>query len=493
MYKIVVVGGGTAGIMASTFLKAFWGDNVEVTTVYDRRIPNIGVGESLTPIFNLYLQMVGITTLDLVRNCNASIKLGLKFTNWVPGKTAVHAWPINDEIEQLADVVTRRSNGVDAYDFATNQYDNGSCYSDALFHRNDIPSDLARFKHALHIDATRTSGYIESRFADVIPSIDASVTEVFWDGTNITSLRLDNGQTITADLFIDASGLARVLIGKTGAKWNSVSDMLPVNSTIPNPVWNSQGEVPPYTWSNATDNGWIFDVALQNRHGTGYVYSSNFQSDEDAKQAFNRWLIANHNVELQSDRVIRFEAGYWDKTWVGNCVAVGLSSGFFEPLEATSIHTLVAQMSMLTRLHNLNDNMSHSRKMYNTFMEDLYVNTAQYLRFFYHTKRQDSEFWKYMTNTTPEWLSDLASKIEDSFISDEDILTRGMFAATDFVSVAVGHGMVKPESALKYLNDRSMMRNAKISSDAIRIAKQRALPQFVNHRQWLNRKILNWG
>lgn len=484
-YRVTVVGGGTAGVMSATYLKAYWGDQVDVTMIYDHSKPGIGVGESLTPIFDKYLATVGISTLELVQNCNATIKLGLKFKNWAgDGNEWIHSFPIVEPFE-ATDAGVSYFNAVDAYDISVGEYENAYNYDEFYFDNNLIfGADISTFRHALHIDATVVGRYIESKFKDRINIVDGIVEHVQVENRSIKSITLASGERITSDLFIDASGLGNAMFKHLDPEWISVEDQLPTNRTIPNPLFKEFDHIPPYTTAEATKNGWILDVPLSNRRGTGYVYSSQFTTDEEAKQDFNKWLLTNHNVELQSDRVIKFSNGYWKEQWIGNCIAIGLSSGFIEPLEATSLHNTFVQLEAITGMHNFVES-EYTIKKYNDFSNSIYEDCFEYIRFFYHTKRTDSEFWKYMTNNTPEWLSQLDQKMATSFVSPRDF-PNVIFDSSSYVSVGYGHNRYTAEGTARYLKSKNLYDLAKIESQKIKQIKQDVKQYAVDHKEWID-------
>lgn len=487
-FKIVVIGGGTAGVMSSTYLKSYWGDLVDVTMVYDHKNPGIGVGESLTPTFDSYLKTVGVTTQELIKNCNATIKLGLRFKNWAhEGSDWFHNFAINEAVAQM-DQTVFDFNAVDAYDILHDQYDGSYGYDWHYFNNNLIPHhNNLTYRHALHVDANLVGRYIEEKFKDKINIIDALVVDVLTENNNIKSVKFNNGLELTADLFIDASGLERVLFKNLDAEWVDISKILPTNRTIPNPMFKTYDYIPPYTTADATKNGWILDVPLSNRRGTGYVYCSEFTTDEEAKEDFNKWLIKTHGTELKSDRVIKFKNGYWKTPWVGNCIALGLSGGFVEPLEATSLHHTFMQLTTLTRVNCL-ENLEYDRKNYNKFIGGMYENAFQYVRFFYHTKRQDSDFWRNFYDNQPDWLQELDEKISNSFIGQQDFNQLGMmFDATSFTSVAYGHGMFKNKQAIeKYLKNRYLFNHAERFSNKIRAVKSSIYSNAIDHKTWID-------
>ena len=490
-YKIVIVGGGTAGTMAASYLKSYWNDLVDITLIYDKNNSGIGVGESLTPIFNDFLDYVGISKYDIIKNCNATIKLGLKFKKWINAESVwIHSFPIK-QIEQEIDETLLYYSAVDAYGISIDKYENSFNYDKFYFDNNLIFSEnIHTFNHAFHVDATLVGRYIESRFADRLNIIDGIVDKVsLTQEKGIESIQLKSGEKFHADLFIDASGLGKELFQKLNPQWISLEDQLPTDRAIPNPIFKEYDEIPPYTTAEATTNGWILDVPLSNRRGTGYVYSSRFTTDEEAKKDFNNWLIKNHNVELQSDRIIEFKNGYWKKQWIGNCIALGLSSGFVEPLEATSLHNTFAQLKQITNLHTFTSS-NHIRNVYNNFVNKMYNDCFKYIRFFYDTKRVDSEFWRYLTGNTPDWLDTLNYKISKSFILPDDIENL-MFDVDSYISIGYGNNKFTKEGTKDYLKIHNLEERAKKQFQHINNNKIKMQKLAVNHKKWIQKILEN--
>jgi tryptophan halogenase len=215
---------------------------------------------------------------------------------------------------------------------------------------------------------------------------------------DISSLKLADGQTIDGDFFIDATGMARILISKLGAKWNSYKDNLPVNRAMPFLMPYEDDEIiRPVTVAWAQKNGWMWDIPTLHRRGCGYVYASDFVSDDQAHAELEQTI----GKKVDPIRVIKFEAGRLDKLWIKNCMGVGLASAFAEPLEATSIHTTIVQLENFVFLY-LNPSKAltcdpQNINNYNdrfTFMYDL---IKDFLVAHYQGGRTDSEFWKYIT------------------------------------------------------------------------------------------------
>lgn len=488
-HNIVIVGGGSAGMITATYCKAYWGDAVNVTVIYDHNNPGIGVGESLTLMFDTFLKRVGLTSVDIIRNCNATIKLGLKFKNWIhEGSVGYHSFPINDALSAISEE-SKHFNLVHAQSILSNNYNNTINYDIEYFEKNIIPDTILDERHALHIDANKLGRFLEWYAKDTLTIIDGKVNTVSVNNNNINSITLENGNSITADLFIDCSGYQRVLINKLSPDWVDVSSELITDRTIPNPLFKKFDTLPCYTTAEATKNGWILDVPLTSRHGTGYVYSSKFTSDEEAKQNFNSWLVNKYGVELQSDKIIKYSNGYFTNPWIGNCLALGLSSGFCEPLEATSIHHLVTHLEYFAMQYNLKQ-VNYNNTIYNKFVSDYYDNTFKYIRFFYDTNRTDSEFWKYLTNNKPKWLTELNEKISIDFL-DQKSIPEHMFTATNFLSIAYNHGKFTDTSSInRYLNNKHLYDVAKTDTDKINQIKSSKIQHAVSHEQWI-KNIIN--
>lgn len=486
--NIVVIGGGTAGTMTAAYFNSYWGKKANIKLIYDHKRPGIGVGESLTPTFDAFLNAVGITTIDLIKNCNATIKLGLKFKNWTNNNEEwYHSFPLNNALE-LIDQTMFNYNAIEAYDILKNQNDGQYYYGKFFFENNLIPSaDNLSYRHALHIDATLFSKFVESKINKDVTIIDGIVKTVNTNNGKIESLILESGEEILGDVFVDASGYERVLIKHLNSNWIDKSELLPTDSTIPNPIFKDYDYIPPFTTATATKNGWILDVPLSNRRGTGYVYSSKFTSDDEAREDFNNWLKLTHNVELSSNRIIRFSSGYYTNPWTGNCLAVGLSSGFVEPLEATSLHHLIIQIDNFVRLYQ-GTHLEFDRKVYNKIMNEVYENSFEYIRFFYNTRRTDSELWRYMENNRPQWLKDLEEKFNYGVLTGKDVPNdRFMFDSTSFNCVAYSHGFLKNKISLqKFLDYHGLYNAAQHFSEKIKPVKKQIELNAIDHRKWID-------
>jgi len=486
-HKIVVVGGGFAGVIASTYVKRYWGDNVEVVLVYDHRNPGIGVGESLTPKIYDYLDYVGVSTEELIKHCNATIKLGLQFKNWLnDGKYFYHGFFESDLMQNPMNY------GV-AYDMATSSYTDYNY--NVMFGKNyyedcKVPTKRSK-SQSLHIDATITSQYILNKFRDDLTIIDYVVLDVVKKGSSeyIDYVVLEKNGNLSADFYIDASGFASVLFKHLGTNWVDRTDWLPIDSCIPNPIMYEFEKQPPYTTSEASSDGWILQVPLSNRWGAGYLYSSQFTSDDEAFSKFSTFVKDRYKSDLvNTSKVLNFKSGFWGKQWVGNCISIGLCSGFAEPLEATNIHHTVYQIGHFLQVYNFNV-YDYDIVKYNNHMSKFYDNIYLYLRYCYTTGRTDSEFWKYITNSTPDEVKWLDEKSKTDILNQHSFMDNGngtTFGHVNFTTIAWGLQKFDPATYYQALAKRNALDIAKQESFEINRIKLQNEKNTIDHKVFIN-------
>lgn len=483
MNKIVIVGGGTAGAIASTFVKKYWGDNVDVTLIYDHSKPNIGIGESLTPQIYNYLNYVGITREELIQNVHATIKLGIKFKNWgISPSEFYHPFT-----EAPFDGVSPY-NFLASYDIVNAIYDNDTCYSKYYFDTNRIPTDRNAVQ-ALHIDGVLFGKFIIDKFKDEMNIIDGIVEQVIQkeNSEEIDHLILRDGTKIHADFFIDATGFQAVLFNKLNSKWIDKGDWCPLDRCIPNPVFVDHEVMPVYTTAEASKDGWILQVPLSNRWGAGYLYSSKFTKDEDAIQSFSEFLKTTYGTELKSPKIIPFKSGYWERQWIGNCISVGLASGFAEPLEATNIHQLIFQIRQFMDVYNFKS-YEFDANTYNDLMKSFYERVYTFIRFCYSSGRTDSEFWKYMTSTTPREVELLTEKIKTDPLNTNS-MTRSIFNYENFTKIAYGLNKIDVPSYTTSLNLRHAYELGKNDSEIVRRHKKDNATMTMDHTEYIRSLI----
>lgn len=457
MKKITIIGNGTAGAICATFFKTFWNESVEIELIFDSKKGIIGVGESTTPSIFEYLKYIGISSRELIKNTNCTLKLGIKFKNWK--KPNNHFFHNFNEPNLNQDSLNKTYFLSSAYSILKNQFDNDFYLQNFFLENHKIPHCFPDdTSHALHIDAKKFSEYILEKFKNKITIIDSEIINVEVENENIKSISLKNGREIKSDLYIDASGFSKVLFKHLNPRWVDMSKYLPMNRAIPNPINKTYKKIPSFTLAESTKNGWIWQIPLQDRYGSGYNYSSNFISDEDAKIDFDKWLNKTHKVNLESDRVIKYDTGYYKNQWIGNCIAVGLSSGFVEPLESTSIHMIIRQAFYITNFYSFGSN-NFSIKTYNRKIESMYKTIYDFIRLHYYTKRKDSEFHLHMNETTPDWIIDLENKLKSTFINFYDFFDNDdLFTSINYITLCNGLELINSKDGIEnYLSNNNFM------------------------------------
>ena len=341
---IIIVGGGTAGWMtAASLSKHFRKTSINITLVESSEIGTVGVGEATIPTLRRFYGELGMQDLDVMRATRATCKLGIQFRDWLrPGSRFIHPFGLYGQrangIEFHHYWMKLREQNKDAGDLS--EYSLGvqlAAHHKFIEPSPNPPSELSVFDWALHFDAALFARLMRD-YAEQhgVKRIDARIDAVHQHPTDhsLASLQLDNGEEIRGDLFIDCSGFRALLIEqtlKTGyddwSEWLLCDSAVAVQSEL-------AGDPPPYTISQAHPAGWQWRIPLQHRQGNGHVYCSRYMSEDEAI------AILKTNIDgplLHEPRRFAFTAGRRKQAWNKNCIAVGLASGFLEPLESTSI------------------------------------------------------------------------------------------------------------------------------------------------------------
>jgi tryptophan halogenase len=426
-FNFVVVGGGTAGWLSALYLKTYFPES-NVSVIASSEIGILGAGEGTTAHFLSFLDEIGISVTDLIKHANATFKNGIKFTNWNGDKEHYHH-PFRDvddldhsfysdlnfsdapimDIESIAN-----GKNLDNIDFSAWASEHNKVRYYPNIHIWNKKGDPFRHydnlgKHGLHFDASLLAKYLQNvGQLRGISLIDSVVSEIIPDETgNIKKIKLENNYSVPCDFVFDCSGFSRLIIGKHyNSEWIDYKDVLPVNRALPFFIKNDSGVIPPYTESIAMKYGWMWKIPVQGRFGCGYVFDSSLISDEEAKKELEEYL--GFNIEIP--RCFSFSAGCYSKQWIKNCVAVGLSSGFIEPLEATSIWvTIMSLHTFMENLQGLTHGDQHSIDRYNNFLKNTNQKILDFLYFHYITKRTDTDFWKNFkkNNTMPEYIKNI--------------------------------------------------------------------------------------
>jgi tryptophan halogenase len=478
MKKFIILGSGTTGLIAAGMIKRYWGDKVQISLYYDVKKKNIAVGESTTPIVHLFLNAMGLTTADLIRDLNVTVKLGINFKDWIPNTEYFHGF-------QEVDFWGECDNSSAIYSLPNDCYGGGFLYNEAT---TTLPKEQFEYTHALHIDTQDFSNYMFEKLSNEIDFIDDVAEKVYIKDNKIESIDFKNSGNVTADFYIDCSGFNSLLIKNLETSWTDITDYLPIDRAIPQQIPYDFEEVPSYTLAEATDNGWIWQIPIGNRYGTGYLYSSRFTSDEEAREKYNAWLLERFGVELKTDRIIHYKPGYYDQAWIGNCLSLGLSSGFIEPLESTGIHIIVKQLYDFISLNSNLTFLEHNRKRFNEMNLKTYEAIVDFICLHYNTNRTDSDFWKYMTDNKKEWVKDLDEKCRNEFL---DVISLGdnsikfFWPLDSFIQVANGLQMFNKKLIIQYLDSKynkdNILEMAKENHSYIELKKSEN--QRVSHKK----------
>ena len=442
---IVIVGGGTAGWMVAAALARFAVKGTRIRLVESDVIGTVGVGEATIPQIKLFNAALGIDEADFLRATQGTYKLGIEFVDWTqPGKRYMHAFgPVGRDLG----LVPFHQYWLRAGDAAgpLGQYSLNEATARAGHFGNAPPpagSVIPPLAWAYHFDAGLYAAYLR-KYAEArgVVRHEGRITQVPLRATDghIEAVVLEDGTRIDGDLFIDCSGFRGLLIEEAlGAGYDDWSHWLPANRALAVPSARAAGEITPYTRSTARVAGWQWCIPLQHRTGNGYVYASDFISDEDAAAT----LLANLDGKaLAEPRPLAFVTGKRRKQWHRNCVAIGLASGFLEPLESTSIHLVQSSISRLLALLPGKVIRDADRDEYNRQADFEFERIRDFIILHYKANGRTGEpLWDYCRNMSiPDTL---AAKIElfqasgRIFREHEELFTEAGWA-----QVLIGQGV----------------------------------------------------
>jgi tryptophan halogenase len=442
--RIVIAGGGTAGWMAAAAISRTLGKVVDVTLVESDAIGTIGVGESTIPPLVTYNRLLGINEAEFMRATNATFKLGIMFDDWEDvghnyfhsfGLTGKDHWSAGFQHFWLHGLTKGHDESYDDYCLELVAAREGK-----FAH---LPDD--RMNYAYQLDSTLYARFLRKMAeADGTKRVEGKIANVEVDSEsgNISALVLESGTRIEGDLFLDCTGFRALLIGQTlGVGHEDWTHWLPCDSAI---ALQTESVVPavPFTRAMAHDSGWQWRIPLQHRVGNGIVYCSHYL-DKDA--ALDRLLGNIEGKVLTDPNVLRFGAGARLKQWHRNCIAVGLSGGFMEPLESTSIHLIQRAVLRIIRMLPAGEISERDVTEFNDQQMQDMLQIRDFLILHYKaTNRRDSEFWRYCASMPiPELLEqkiELFRQTGRVFRKNEEL-----FVENSWVQVMMGQG-ITPQS-----------------------------------------------
>lgn len=468
--NIVIVGGGTAGWLAALMFKKIHGQDRDITVIASGEIGIIGAGEGSTgllqQVVNNELFKFDCNEEDFLRETESTIKLGIKHINWTNENNSYFG-PLDPTITFDAPIDMMQNRAMYKKLDLAQTTSNGRCLLEGKtnFFKESKPGELSHSKsHAYHFDGHKVGEYFKKIcIADGVKHIDAKIVNVNLDEKEwVKSVSLDNGDTVEGWLFVDASGLNRLLMQKTlGVEWVSYADTLPVNRAMPF-VLPHKDKIPNYTTAHALSAGWMWQIPTQTRLGCGYVFCDKFISDEDAQKEIEEVV----GQKIEPIKFIEFESGRLEKFWHKNVLAVGLASAFSEPLEATSIHTTICQLYTFCSHYLMRRDINlDTVEEYNAEMVKLFDDMKDFLSVHYLGKKNSSEFWRSINENIK--LSDKINKLVNSCKTNvpkhKDFDSYfGSVGSGLYNPVLYGIGLIKPLVAKKELFKMNWIEDADI-------------------------------
>ncbi len=398
---ILIVGGGTAGWMTANLMAHKWCDyDINITLVESPEVGIIGVGEGSTPKLKDFFDALNISEEEWMPACNATYKNGINFINWstVPGFTE-YFHPFGCTIDALTypffrDNSILRRKGVNV-DVNPNNYFLMTKLAESKLSPIAANNFPFQFDYAYHFDSALLGHFLRKKASELgVKHIEGTVVEIKQnDNGELRSIELTDGRTFAADYFVDCTGFAAILIQKTlGVRFISFAENLFNDSAIAIPTEISNN-IPSETESTALKNGWAWKIPLTNRFGNGYVYSSDYSTADDAETELRSHLgMLDSEVEA---RHLKMRVGRAEKSWCKNCVAIGLSQGFIEPLEATALQFVHSSIeSFITAFEKGGFSAAH-QDQFNQQINRNFEGIRDYIVLHYQTNsRNDSEYWK---------------------------------------------------------------------------------------------------
>lgn len=465
--NIVIVGGGTAGWMtATTFVRLF--PKKKITLIESPNIKTVGVGESTIVQFRQWLSLVGIKDEDFMKDSDASYKFTIRFTNFNKIDSGRVEYPFSKPepidnnrlnlwyFKKIINPETPLTDYADSYYPIMALVNNNKVYKGKELGNFDFKNATA-----FHFDATKFALWLRDNIClPKVNHIKSDVKEIKTDNNGIKSLELDNGKSITGDLFIDCTGFKSLLLGKTmNEEFISYNDIIPNNKAWATHVdyTDKEKQLQGVTNATALKNGWVWNIPLWSRIGTGYVYSDKYTTDEKALEEFKQHIKDNGFKVPDKFSNIKMRIGIHKRLFVKNVCAIGLSAGFIEPLESNGLYTVHEFLSYLIRMFERDNISQWDRDTYNYACRNTFNNWAEFVSMHYAlSERDDSKYWK--DNLDREYdkgISDLSSTQSHGF---RDHINNKMYdfryiEDSGIACISAGYGYFPlSDNTLRYAN-----------------------------------------
>jgi tryptophan 7-halogenase len=504
--SIVIVGGGTAGWLTAGIIAArHQGDRAEgfsVTLVESPSVPIIGVGEGTWPTLRTTLEKMGVSETEFFRSCDSAFKQGARFARWTTGAADdayYHPLMLPQSFTQinLAPFWLREGAGRSFCDSVCPQ---GVLCDDGLAPKTiTTPEYRAVANYAYHLDAGKFAPFLQQHCTQKlgVRHVLADVTEVRrTEAGDIESVVTSQAGPISGDLFVDCTGFAALLLGKTlGVGFRDCSDVLFCDTALAVQVPYDTPDAPmeSQTVSTAQEAGWIWDIGLPTRRGIGYVYSSRHSSEEAAHEVLRRYIGPQH--DKRPIRKIGIRSGHREIFWKNNCVAVGLAAGFLEPLEASAIVLIELSAKLIAEQMPANrEVMDIIARRFNDVTGYRWGRIIDFLKLHYVlTQRTDSRFWIDNVDpvTVPDRLQSLLElwKYQSPWYFDEFDRLEEVFPAASYQYVLYGMGF-RTEAVRRENPDMEQLAARLLRDNAVTTRQMRS--QLPKNRE-LIRKIHEHG
>ena len=483
--KVVIVGGGTAGWMTAAMLGRIVGSQIDIELVESDEIGIVGVGEATIPPIQKVNAALGLDEREFLRETKASIKLAIQFENWrVPGESYFHTFGAPGRSQAFVHFhhfwvrAAQAGNTSTLWDYDLNYL----CASDNKFAKLEVKDPIWEMQYAYHFDAGLYGQYLR-RYSEKkgVRRTEGLIEDVKLDpeSGHVTTLVLKSGKEVSGDLFVDCSGIRGLLIRQAlGTEFEDWGHWLPCDRAMAVPSERFETTLP-YTRSIAHAGGWQWRIPLQHRNGNGLVYSSEHYSDDEAADI----LLDNlESKPLAEPKIIPFRTGRTVRQWDRNVIAVGLSSGFLEPLESTSIHLI---QSAITRLIACFPHNGVSPKLvdeYNRQSQAEFEYIRDFIILHYHLNEREDGFWSHTREMDiPERLTHKIDLFRSSGMLTNDQMD--IFLEPSWLQVMLGQGIMPQD----YHPLADSMQDAQLE-DKLRITREtkaQPLPQIPSHDEFL--------
>lgn len=460
--KIVIVGGGTAGWLSAAVIAAHHKSDqpggLEVVLVESSDIPTVGVGEGTWPTMKNTLHKIGLAEADVFRKCHAAFKQGGKFVDWVHGNGDSYYHPFTVPVGYGRIDLAPYISDIENYAVDSN-FQHHICEA-GLAPRTMAESEYqGKCNYAYHLDAGAFAELLKQHCKtklNVVHVIDTVLGTTLNANGNIDAIVLKEGGELAGDLFVDCTGFASVLLGKTMGVPFIPTDKYLFNNTalaMQVPYADEHDALACHTIATGQNAGWIWDIGLTHRRGVGHVYASDYLSDDEAEQNLRRYI--GPAAEDLTARKIGFESGHREIFWKNNCVAVGMSAGFVEPLEATAIMLVeISARYIAESLPPTDAVMPITAKRFNEQMNYRWRRIIDFLKLHYMLSKRPEPYWRAHCDesTIPESLKeDLAIWASRGPMGSDFDSALELFPAASYQYVMYGMGFKPDFSQQSYL------------------------------------------